>query len=771
MADDSVKIKADTSQFKEAMQEVGQSMTRIRSEFRLAQSNVQDFGNKTETLQNRSKFLSDALEAQKQKTKLLADAYKDAAEKLGENSKKAQDLQVKLNQAQAAENNFARDLQRVNEELRTQGSRFTQIGQHLSNVGNGFKSAGDKMSSIGGKMTSSFTMPVVSGVVAAVKSASDLNETISKVGVVFGDNSKQVEDWGNTSITNFGLAKGTALDMVSTYGDMASGMGLTKEQAASMGEQLVGRAADLSSFKNISTDVAKTALTGIFTGEGESLKGLGVIMTQANLQQYAYSQGIQKKVGEMSQAEQVQLRYKYVMEQTKNAEGDFSRTSSGTANSMRIAQESVKQLQSTLAEKLLPAITPVIQEITKLVTWFGSLDSHTQNTILVIGGIVAAAGPVISAIGTISSIIGAVVGAFGTLSTAIGAAGGMMSILTGPIGIITAAIVGIVAVITTLWNTNEGFRNACTAAWEWIKNAFTVAWQAIVGFIQNTIIPIWQSLQPIFQAVWQAIVSFLGAAWNAFSAIFSAVVETLKAVWNALAPILKVVFEAVCGTLKAAWQVFQGAFTVVVEVIKNVWNVAVEIIKSVWSAVVNTVTSVWSAFSGAFQVVTGAITGVWNSITGHISNVWNSVVGGVKSAWESIKAPFQSVVNWISGIWAGIKSLFKLPHFTFSGSLNPLEWASKGLPKVGINWYSDGGIFTRPTVLTGVGDAKNGRGSNAEAVLPLNVLWQQLDNNFDKLINNINSDRPVMVNMYLDKTLIGRALASTVDQENSFRLI
>lgn len=148
-----------------------------------------------------------------------------------------------------------------------------------------------------------------------------------------------------------------------------------------------------------------TALNGIFTGETESLKQIGVVMTQTNLDAYALANGFGKTTSEMTQAEQVQLRYQYVLNATKNAQGDFANTADGTANSMRTAKESLKELASTFGQQLLPIITPIIQKITDLIKWFGGLDTGTQTVILTVLGFVAAIGPIAGLISSISTVI------------------------------------------------------------------------------------------------------------------------------------------------------------------------------------------------------------------------------------------------------------------------------------------------------------------------------------------------------------------------------
>lgn len=175
-------------------------------------------------------------------------------------------------------------------------------------------------------------------------------------------------------------------------------------------------------------------------------------MTQANLQDFAASQGIRTKIADMTQAEQTQLRYNYVMAKTTNAHGDFIRTGAGTANSMRVFQESLKQIGVTIGQNILPIITPMIQKLSETIQKLGDLNPKTQKLILVVAGIAAAIGPVLVIVGTLVSSIGAIAGGFGAASIAIAAAGGLMpafglaiAAITGPIGLTVLAIAGIVA--------------------------------------------------------------------------------------------------------------------------------------------------------------------------------------------------------------------------------------------------------------------------------------------------------------------------------------
>lgn len=281
------------------------------------------------------------------------------------------------------------------------------------------KDMGDKMSSMGRNMSLYLTTPLVAAGGGAIKYASDVNESINKVDVAFGKHGEYVKRFADGSIKMYGISKGSALDMSATYGDMATSMGLSTAQAAKMSTVLVGLAGDMSSFKNIPIAETSQALTAIFTGETESLKRMGVVMTEANLQAFALSKGIKTKVQAMSESDKVMLRYQYILEKTKNSQGDFARTADSTANQQRMLGESVKQLAAKFGEVLLPVFTKILGYVNKLVEWLSGLSSTTKTIIAIVAGLVAVVGPLLTMLGMfISTVLPALIAG----ATAIGGA-------------------------------------------------------------------------------------------------------------------------------------------------------------------------------------------------------------------------------------------------------------------------------------------------------------------------------------------------------------
>lgn len=268
-----------------------------------------------------------------------------------------------------------------------------QFEDGIKDVQTRLKSLGQSLGNIGKTLTVAATLPLVGVGTAAIKMASDAEESLNKVRVAFGDSAGEVEKFASTTLESFGIARASALEMASLFGDMGTSMGLTTRDAANMSTELVGLAGDLASFKNINIDQAMTALAGVFTGETESLKRLGVVMTEVNLSAFALSQGITKNIQDMTQAEKVNLRFAYIMESTKNAQGDFARTSEGAANQTRIFSESLKELGDQFGQIMLPAFTDAITKVNGFLKQLGNLDTETKKNIIGLGLFTAALGP------------------------------------------------------------------------------------------------------------------------------------------------------------------------------------------------------------------------------------------------------------------------------------------------------------------------------------------------------------------------------------------
>ncbi len=277
-----------------------------------------------------------------------------------------------------------------------------ELDAALSRADKNLTDLGKRMKDIGQTMALRFTAPLALAGGAAVKLASDFNESLNKVDVAFKGSSAEVKAFAKTTLKQFGIAQGSALDMAALFGDMSTSMGLSTKEAAKMSTTLVSLAGDLASFKNINIEEVTTALAGVFTGETESLKRLGIVMTEANVKSYALASGIKKSYEEMSQAEKVSLRFQYVLSATQNAQGDFARTGGGAANQMRMFAEALKEVGQQFGQIVLPYVTKAFKAFNEFLVAVSESSTETKTLIMVLGGLVAAIGPVLIAVGYLS---------------------------------------------------------------------------------------------------------------------------------------------------------------------------------------------------------------------------------------------------------------------------------------------------------------------------------------------------------------------------------
>jgi len=202
---------------------------------------------------------------------------------------------------------------------------------------------------------------------SAIELGSDLTEVQNVVDVTFPKMSKQIDAFAKNAALSFGLSETMAKKFTGTFGAMAKAFGFSESAAYDMSTTLTGLAGDVASFYNLSQDEAYTKLKSVFTGETETLKDLGIVMTQNALDAYAMANGYGKVTAKMSEAEKVALRYQFVQDQLALATGDFSRTSDQWANQVRILTLQFDSLKATIGQGLINVLTPVIQVINTII--------------------------------------------------------------------------------------------------------------------------------------------------------------------------------------------------------------------------------------------------------------------------------------------------------------------------------------------------------------------------------------------------------------------
>lgn len=205
---------------------------------------------------------------------------------------------------------------------------------------------------------------VINGITGSIDEsiglASDLVETQNVVDVTFEDSASTINKWAQEALNAYGITETKAKQYSSTLGAMLKSMGIADDQVLQMSMDMAGLAADMASFYNLDHDTAFEKIRSGISGENEPLKALGINMSVANLNAFALEKGMNKAFDKMSQAEQATLRYQYLLEATKDAQGDFARTGDSFSNEMRKLQTNLDRIKTEFGKGLLGVVTPAI---------------------------------------------------------------------------------------------------------------------------------------------------------------------------------------------------------------------------------------------------------------------------------------------------------------------------------------------------------------------------------------------------------------------------
>lgn len=327
--------------------------------------------------------------------------------------------------------------------------------------------------------------------------ASDLAEVQNVVNVTFGSATEAINSWSKECLAAYGMNEVSAKRYAGTLGAMLKSSGLAGDAIVDMSKDMVGLAGDMASFYNLDLETAFEKIRSGISGETEPLKQLGINMSVANLEAYALSQGITTAYNEMSQAEQVMLRYNYLMSTTADAQGDFARTQDSYANQTRLLSESWLEFTGIMAEQLLPVLTTIVSWLNNIVAFL------TENADMVSAVLVGLATTV-----GILAVAWVVHAAAQWLAVAANQAL-IVSLLSNPI-LWIALIIGVLVAAMYRWiQSIGGVKNA----WEICKLALIVGWNAVkLAFFTGVywVIDLVDKLKLCWQKAGVAIANFMG---------------------------------------------------------------------------------------------------------------------------------------------------------------------------------------------------------------------------------------------------------------------
>ena len=393
------------------------------------------------------------------------------------------------------------------------------------------------------------------------------------------------------------------------------------------------------------------------------------------------------------------------------------------------------ELGAAIAEVLAPVFETLGNIVKSMAEWFSSLPGPVKEFIVVIGGIVTISGilaPIFLTLQAAAVALGTSIGAMVTAALPI----------IGTAALIAAAITALIIGIKYLWETNEGFREVVTTVWNAILNVINTVISEISNFITSifgTVVTWWNENQELIRSSTETV-------WNTIQTVIDTVMAYLgpqiQATWSNIQLVITTAWEIIKTVVETAINVVLGIIQAVMQIITGDWSGAWETIKgvfsTVWQAIQSVVQTIFTAIqsfiSNTINSISSTISNVWNGISSTISNVLNGISNTVSNIWTGIKNSIGNAINGakdlVSSAISAIKGLFNfkiswphipLPHFSVSGSANPLDWLKGQIPRIGIEWYAKGGIMTKPTIfgMNGNNMMVGGEAGN-EAVLPLN---------------------------------------------------
>jgi 2-hydroxy-3-keto-5-methylthiopentenyl-1-phosphate phosphatase len=397
--------------------------------------------------------------------------------------------------------------------------------------------------------------------------AADFQDALGATDQIFKGASDTVNDWAKNLSSDFGIAKEEALKYSNLMGSMLINIGqLTEEQAAKQSAKLIELAGDLTAMYGGTTQDAVRALTGALKGNNTMLDNYGMAVNDALVKTRALELGLIAQGEEMTLAARQAATLSLIWEQSAAAQGQAAREADGASGSMRALQVEVKNLATSFGEILLPIITPIVSGIADMVNKIGSLSPELQKTIVVIGGIAAAIGPLMLGLGSLLKLAPLI----GTAFTA----------MTGPIGIAVAAIAGATALIV--------------ANWDAIKEYFTSGDGAKV----------FETIKSMAVAIKDDVVTAFNAIKTAVKTIWNAIGDDIINIFGNALRIVMAALEVFVNTFKNVAQILHGIFTLdfkqALEGLKNLFN---DIFNGIKKIVFSTISAISSALAGVFDFI------------------------------------------------------------------------------------------------------------------------------------------------------------------------
>lgn len=508
---------------------------------------------------------------------------------------------------------------------------------------------------------------------ACLDLGSDLAEVQNVVDVTFSKMNEQVNNFAQNAVFQFGLSETMAKQYTGTFGAMAKAFGFVESEAYAMSTTLTGLAGDVASFYNITQGEAYTKLKSVFTGETESLKDLGVVMTQTALDQYALANGYGKTTAKMTEQEKVALRYAFVQQQLSLAQGDFARTSDSWANQVRILKLQFDSLRASLGQGFIAAVTPVIKVINTIMGKLVQLANVFSAFMKRLFGVKSDSS---SGIGAVASDVSSATNAMDNLSNSTSGVGSAAKKAAKEI----KGLMGIDE-INTISSTgsdsdsgsgdSSGIGNIGMDDWDFSKQekatdgllskveVFADKVRNIFKNISNFIKKHKEIILSIIGGLVSGIIAFFIAGnWGAITGAIASVIGWIELIPTALG------LAGLALTTPAA--LIAGAVAVVTTAFLYLWQTSDSFRNALingWNALVSALTPYFKAIMGALKLVGDFLVTVLKPILFLLWDAWCTVVDNIvkvtMSLWTNCIAPvvkflgecLKKIIDGLNEIW------------------------------------------------------------------------------------------------------------------------
>lgn len=287
---------------------------------------------------------------------------------------------------------------------------------------------------LGKQMTTFVTLPILALGAAFVKAAADAGETNSKFNAVFKEQAESVRTWANEFSEATGRSTTANIAFLATIQDTLVPLGFLRERAAEMSKATITLATDLASFNNLPTEQVIQDIQSALVGNTETLRKYGVVASQAAIIEEALNSGLIANKNELDATSKAQAIYNILLASTTDAQGDAIRTADSIANQFVALKSAVQDLAIAFGNELIPFTQVLVGALRDIVGWFTDLHPATKKIILIVGGLVAAIGPLLLGIGLLAK-------AFATLN---------LTMLANPVFLITTGTIALAAAIAGL---------------------------------------------------------------------------------------------------------------------------------------------------------------------------------------------------------------------------------------------------------------------------------------------------------------------------------